>query len=397
MAWNEPGGGRDPWGGRDNQQGPPDLEEALKNLQNKLSRIFGGGKPGGGAGGRGGGRLGFMGVGVIAVIVLVVWVLAGIYIVEQPERGVVTRFGKYVRTEGPGPHWRPYFIEDVQTVNVEQVRTAEIGFRTTGRNEGSSVARESLMLTQDENIVDVKFAVQYRVKDAKDYLFNVVAPDRTLVDVTETSVREIVGKSKLDYVITGGRSAVAATVQEMAQQILDQYGTGIVITSVNMQDAQPPAEVQEAFSDAVKAREDEVRLKNEAEAYANDILPKARGDADAMREQAEGYRQRVIAVAQGETSRFLSVLKEYRKAPEVTRKRLYLEAVESVLANTSKVLVDVEGGNNLVLLPLDKLMTRQPQEVGPGAVGSGSDEASASTGSEDRLRSLRESFRGRAR
>jgi membrane protease subunit HflK len=392
MAWNEPGGGRDPWGGRENQQGPPDLEEALKNLQNKLSRIFGGGKPGRG----GGGRLGSMGVGVIVVVLLVVWVLAGIYIVKPAEKGVVTRFGKYVRTEGPGPHWRPYFIEDVETVNVEQVRTAEIGFRSTGRSEGS-VARESLMLTQDENIVDVKFAVQYRVKDAKDYLFNVVAPDRTLVDVTETSVREIVGKSKLDFVITGGRSAVAATVQEMAQQILDLYGTGIVITSVNMQDAQPPAEVQEAFSDAVKAREDEVRLRNEAEAYANDILPKARGDADAMREQAEGYRQRVIAGAQGETSRFLSVLKEYRKAPEVTRQRLYLEAVESVLANTSKVLVDVEGGNNLLLLPLDKLLTRQPQEAAPGAAGSGSDEASASTAGEDRLRSLRESFRGRAR
>lgn len=393
MAWNEPGGGRDPWGGRGDQQGPPDLEEAIKNLQAKVSRIFGGGKSTGGGGG--GGRLGAMGIGIIIIVLLGVWVLAGIYIVDPAEQAVVTRFGKYNRTMGPGPHWLPTFIEDRETINVEQVRSAEIGFRSAGRSEGS-VPREALMLTQDENIVDLRFAIQYRVNDAKAFLFNVVDPIVTLRQVTESAIREIVGQNRLDYVFTEGRSAVAAAAEEAIQGILDNYGVGIGVTTVNMQDAQPPPEVQDAFSDVVKAREDEVRLKNEAEAYANDILPKARGDAAAMREQAEAYKQRVVAGAEGETNRFLSVLGEYRKAPEVTRKRLYIESLESVLGSTSKVLLDVEGSNNLLYVPLDKLLSGQPAGASAGFMGGG-DEAGASGVPDQPPRRPRDNLRGRGR
>ena len=394
MAWNEPGGGRDPWGGN-NQQGPPDLEEAIKNLQGKLSGIFGG-RGGGKGGGRSGGGGGFssLGVGIIIGVLAVVWLAAGFYIVDPAEEAVVTRFGKYVRTEQEGPHWLPYFIEDYEKVNVAQVRSAEIGFRTAGRSQGT-VGNESLMLTQDENIVDIKFAVQYRVKDARNYLFNVRDPDLTLRQATESAVREVVGKSTMDFVLTGGRSAVADSTRTLLQEVLDKYGAGLFVISVNMQDAQPPAQVQEAFNDAVKAREDEERLKNEAQAYANDILPKARGDADAMREQAEGYKQRVIAQAEGQSARFLSVLEEYAKAPEVTRERIYLETVESVLANSSKVFMGAEGGNNLIYLPLDKIMARSLEDEEDRLPSSGSSSGmSSSSGSSS---TSTDRFRGRSR
>jgi membrane protease subunit HflK len=341
----------------------------------------------------GGGSMGSMGVLLILGVLLFLWAIAGFYIVDPAEQGVVTRFGKYHRTSDPGPHWMPYFIDDVEKVNVQLVRTAEIGFRTTGRSQGS-VGTESLMLTQDENIVDVKFAAQYRVKDARNYLFNVRDPDLTLRQATESAVREIVGKSTLDFVITEGRSAVAATAKDLTQEILDRYGTGLVVTSLNMQDAQPPAQVQEAFYDAVKAREDEVRARNEAEAYANDILPKSRGDADALREQSEGYKQRVIALAEGETTRFNKILAEYNKAPEVTRERLYLEAKEQVLGSTSKVLMGAEGNNNLLYLPLDQLM----RQVRPDSPTSGEGAYTGSTVSapatSDSLRRQREDVRG---
>ncbi len=393
MAWNEPGGGRDPWSGGDGRQGPPDLEEALKNLQTRLSRIFGGGKSGGRAGG---GGLGSLGIGLVILAALAIWGAVGIYIIEPAEQGVVTRFGEYVRTEGPGPHWLPYFIEEVEKVNVEEVRTAEIGYRTAGRSEGS-VPREALMLTQDENIIDLRFAVQYRIGDPKFFLFNVLDPVVTLRQATESAIRGIVGQRRLDFVLTEGRSEVALSAKEKIQEILDKYQVGIAITTVNMQAAQPPAEVQEAFADAVKAREDEERLKNEAEAYANDILPKAKGDADAMRERAEAYRQRVIAVAEGDTSRFLSVLREYEKAPKITRDRLYLEAVESVLGNSSKVLVDVQGGNNLLYVPLDKIMSGQRDEATGDFAGTPGTEPRRAAAGDDLLRRPRETLRGRAR
>ena len=369
MAWNQPGGGggdRDPWGGgRNGQQGPPDLDEVLRKLQGRLSGIFGGrsgggsgsGSGSGGSGGSGGSPLqsiGSTGIAAILIVIAIAWALAGIYIVEPAEEGVVLRFGKYHQTTEPGPHWAPYLIDRVENVNVEQIRRAEIGFRSDAGNQ--TVKNESLMLTRDENIIDIQFAVQYRIKDARNYLFEIRDADTTLRDATESAVREVVGKSGMDFVLTGGRSDVASKVKELTQAILDRYKAGLLVTTVNMQSAQPPQEVQEAFADAVRAREDEERVKNEARAFAADILPKARGEANAVVERAEAYRQRVVSIATGESERFTSILTEYQKAPEVTRQRLYLDTVESVMANTSKVLVDLEGGNNLVYLPLDKLL-----------------------------------------
>lgn len=357
MSWNQPGGNgnRDPWGDRGGQQGPPDLDEVLKKLQAKLSGIFGSRSGGSGGGSGSGFAIGGSTLALAAVIALVVWFFAGIFIVDPAEEAVVLRFGKYDRTEGPGPHWAPYFIDEVRTVNVQANRSEEIGFRSQQGSKGS-VPNEALMLTEDENIVDLQFAVQYRVKDAADYLFRVQDPVTTLRQVTESAVREIVGRSKMDFVITQGRDAVAAEVERLAQETLDSYRTGLLILSVNMQNAQPPAQVQDAFLDAIKAREDQQRIINEARAFRSDIVPRARGEADAIRERAEAYRQRVIAQAEGDTSRFLQVLAEYRKAPDVTRDRLYIESLESVMANSSKVMIDVEGGNNLLYLPLDKII-----------------------------------------
>ncbi len=363
MAWNQPGGNgnRDPWGNRGGQQGPPDLEEVLKKLQAGLGRLFGGGGGSGGGGRRSPGlpQFGFgKGLGLVLAAAIIGYRVWGFYIVDLPEQGVVLRFGKFVGLSEPGPHWIARPIYSVEKVNVEQVHKAEIGFRSAG-GTSSSVAHESLMLTKDENIIDIKFAVLYRVREPDKYLFNVLDPDETLRQATETAVREVVGRSQMDYVLTEGRSEVAAEVETLIQSILEIYGAGFLVTSVNMQDAQPPREVQDAFDDAVKAREDEERFKNEARAYAADIIPKARGDGNAIREQTRAYKQRVIAAAEGETDRFMQVLEQYRKAPDVTRERLYIEAMESVIANSSKVLIDVEGGNNLMYLPIDKLVERE--------------------------------------
>jgi len=368
MAWNEPGGsgGNDPWGGPGKNQGPPDLDEAMKKLQQRLSGLFGGG--GGGSSG-GGGRA----VGLALVVLVAIWLLSGIYIIEPAERGVVTRFGAYVDTTMPGPHWHlPYPIEEVEVVNVDNIRTVEIGYRSGGRAKaGGSVPSESLMLTQDENIVDVQFAIQYQIKDPKDYLFNVRNPDATLQQVAESAIREVIGKSKMDFVLTQGRSEISDRVEKLTQEVLDRYGAGLMVTSVNMQSAQPPREVKAAFDDAIKAREDEQRLKNEAEAYANDIIPKARGAAARMLEEASAYKERVVAQAEGEANRFMALLNEYKRAPEVTRERLYLESVEAVLSKSSKVMVDVENGNNLLYLPLDRLgLGGEPRRLTPGMVPS---------------------------
>ncbi len=399
MAWNQPGGNgsRDPWGNRGDQQGPPDLDEVLRKLQVQLGKIFG--SKGGGGTSRGGGGIGgggAIGLGVLAIGALVAWFLSGIFIIDAAEQGVVTRFGEYNRTVGPGPHWAPRFIDTVQKVDVEQVREENIGFVRQGASK-SSVPRESLMLTEDENIVDVQFAVQYRVNDPAAYLFRVAQPEQTLRQVTESAVREVVGRSEMDFVITGGRDAVAAEVQLLTQEILDNYETGLQITSVNMQDAQPPEQVRDAFFDAIKAREDQQRIINEANAYKADVVPKSRGDAEAILQRAEAYKERVIAASTGEADRFLSVLGEYQKAPEVTRERLYLESVERVMTNSSKVMIDVEGGNNLMYLPLDKLIGRD----GParGAAGTRSDSEAMGAGSPgfDDTRRSRDSYTGRTR
>ena len=382
MAWNQPGGNgdRDPWGNRGKQQGPPDLDEIIGKLQGQWGRFFGR-RSGGGAGSGGGGpvrgfsfgRGGSVGAGLVAVVLLAVWWLGGVWIIQEPEKGVVLRFGAYHRTMEPGFNWAPYFIDTVTTVNVDRVRNAEIGFR----NQGSSVAvvpREALMLTEDENIVDLQFAVQYRVKDPAHFLFENSEPEIALRQATESAVREIVGRSKMDFVLTEGRGAVAAEMQGLIQDILDRYRTGLHVMSVNMQNAQPPAQVQDAFLDAIKAREDQERIINEARAYQADVVPKARGEANAILAQAEAYRQRVEAIALGDASRFEQVLEAYRAAPEITRDRLYLEAVESVLANTSKVLVDIPEGNNLMYLPLDQIVrsrgdVAEPERPSFGAAG----------------------------
>lgn len=362
MAWNEPGGSgkKDPWGGGNGDQGPPDLDEVVKKMQAKFGAIFGGGK-GGTSGGAGTGKAGSIGIGLILVLAAIVYGISGLYIIDEGKRGVVLMFGKYESTSLPGLHWFPRFIQSVETVDIEQIRDAAIGYRASGSGRGSNapVERESLMLTQDENIVDIQLAVQYKVSNASDYLFNVLDPDISLRQATESAVREIIGKNKMDFVLTEGRAEIASRVRDLTQEILDRYKTGLELTSVNMQDAQPPEQVQAAFDDAVKAREDNVRLKNEAEAYANDIIPRAQGQAARQIEEANAYMEQVIAEAKGEASRFEQVLVAYKKAPEVTRKRLYIEAIESVMSNSSKIMIDTKGSNNLLYLPLDKIMQLQ--------------------------------------
>ena len=342
MAWNEPGGGnKDPWSSKGGDQGPPELDEVVRKLQEKLGGLFGGGKPrrSGGAGARGPGSLGW---GLIGGLIFAIWLASGIYIVDAPERGVILRFGAYQEITQPGPHWHlPWPIEDVLKVNVDEI---------------SSFRHKALMLTSDENIVDVEFTVQSKIQDAADFLFQDQDPNKTMRDATETAVRETVGKSELDFILTEGRSSIQSSIKTAIQDLLNGYRTGLEITSVNMQPAKPPEQVKSAFDDAIKAREDKERLENEAEAYANEVVPRARGAGARRIADANAYLARVISEAEGETSRFLAVLQEYAKAPEVTRQRLYLDAVETVLSNTGKVFLDAEGGNNLVYLPLDQLL-----------------------------------------
>lgn len=375
MAWNEPGGSnKDPWGGGGRNQGPPDLDEVIRKLSDKFGGFFGGKRGGDGGGGAGPQRPGMAGIGIILAIVVIGWLLSGIYIIDEGTRGVVLRFGRYVDTTMPGPHWHiPWPVERVETVNVEQVRVEEIGYRSGGGAQPvtRAVPREALMLSQDENIVDIRLAVQYQVKDPQAYLFNVRDPDLTLRQVIESATREAVGKSTMDFVLTEGRAEIVAQVRQLGQEVLDQYGAGLQLITVNLQDAQPPEEVQPAFAEAIRAREDEQRLINEAQAYANEIIPKARGQAARRLEEAEAYREEITAQAEGEASRFTQLLTEYLKAPVVTRERLYLETIQSVLTNASKVLVDVEGGNNLFYLPLDKFM-RQSSRDGESAAGAAS-------------------------
>jgi membrane protease subunit HflK len=346
MSWNEPGGKKDPWSGRDQQETPPDLEEVMRGLHEKIGRFFGGGE-----------NAPFRTIGLFLLIALAVWGLTGIYLVDEGSRGVVTRFGRYAETTMPGLHWHiPAPIEQVQVVNMEQQRFLEVGYRSGGRQQSlGSVPKEALMLTQDENIIDIRLAVQYQIKDAKDYLFNVADPDETLKQVIESAERAVIGKSTMDFVLTEGRGKVADEIKSEIQQTLDQYRTGIRVSNVSLVDAQAPEEVQAAFMDAIKAREDEQRLKNEAEAYANEVVPKARGAAARLLEESEAYKQRVIARAEGDASRFKQLLAEYDKAPEVTRERLYLDTIEEVLARTGTLLIDVKNGNNLLYLPIDKL------------------------------------------
>ena len=360
MAWNEPGGGnKDPWGGKGGDQGgPPDLDEVVRKLQERLGGLFGGkrsrsngggGDDGGGSGGGGGGGFptlpgGFdkKTIGIVAGVLLVIWLASGIYIVEPAERGVVLRFGAHVGTTDPGPHWHiPYPIETVVKVNVDQV---------------STFSHNAVMLTMDENIVDVELTVQARIQDAANYLFQDQDPDKTLRDATEAVVRTVIGRSKLDYIVTEGRSAIADKIQSSTQELLNTYKTGLIITAVNMQPAKPPEQVKDAFDDAIKAREDKERLENKAEAYANEVLPQARGEAARIEADSMAYRDKVIAEAEGEAARFSAVLAAYQLAPGVTRERLYLETMEQVLGDNAKVLVDMQQGNTMMYLPLDQML-----------------------------------------
>ena len=365
MAWNEPGGGnnKDPWGGRDDQ-GPPDLDEVVKKMQDKLGGLFGGGRKGGSSGGGGSSGPGFAGLGLVAGIIAVVWAFSGIYIVEEGKQGVVMRFGAFHGLTGSGPHWRiPYPVDQVEIVDVEQRRFVEIGYRSGTTGQGVvAVPREALMLTEDENIVNIQLAVQYQVSDPAKYLFDVRDPNSVLKQVAESAVREVIGKSKMDYVLKEGRAEVVASIQTKMQQALEVYEAGLRVSDVNLQDAQPPEEVQAAFSDAIKAREDKERFKNEAEAYSNDIIPRARGTAARHLQEASAYKESLVAKAEGEASRFTQLYDEYKKAPEVTRKRLYLETMESVLGNTSKVMVDTENSNNLMYLPMDQLLKNRSEK-----------------------------------
>jgi membrane protease subunit HflK len=355
MPWNEPGKDKDPWGQRNND-GPPDLDELLKNLKNKFGGLLGGkGKIPKVPGGTGNlkGIIGFF-----AIALLIGWSLTGIYIVDEGWRGVETRFGERTVVTQAGPHWHfPYPIEDVELINVADIRTAR---------------KNSKMLTSDENIVVMSIEIQYNIKDPQNFAFEVFDPDLTLEQTAETAIREVVGNNDMDLIITEGRAVVGSETKEIMQDILDYYKTGINVVTVNMDEAQPPEEVQDAFEDAIKAREDEQRIINEANAYRNGVVPQARGEGEGLLEQAEAYKTRVVKSAEGETSRFNQLLAEYQRAPEVTRERLYIDAMETVMARSPKVLLDVKDGNNLMFLPLDQLLSRSGQGL-PASGLSGSD------------------------
>ncbi len=356
MAWNEPGGNgnkpKDPWGNNNRGNGggggnqPPDLDEVIRKLTDKLNGLFGGKKSGGNNTNGGDGSItGFL--VVAAVIAAILLAMNSVYILDTQERGVVLRTGKFDRIEGEGLNWKLPVIEDVIIVNATRVRETEI--------------RES-MLTEDENIVDVKLNVQYRVTDPVSYALRVEDPELTLRDAAESALRHEVGSTEMDPILTTGRVVLAEAVKQRLQFYMDEYNTGITLQNVNIKDATPPAAVKEAFDDVQRAKQDKERTINDAEAYANSVVPEARGRAQRQLEEARAYRERVVARAEGEADRFTKLLSEYNKAPAVTRERLYIDAVTQVYNKSSKVLVDVEGGNNMMYLPLDKL-TQQAQGV----------------------------------
>lgn len=382
MAWNEPGGPKnnDPWGNKNNNnQGPPDLDEVIKNLNDKIGKLFGGGKKGGsgsGSSGSGDSRFGsppptYLFV-IVAVIAIGIWALSGIYTVDQGKKAVVLQFGEAFKTVEAGIQWYAPGIQNYLMVDVSASRSLSIG----------GTEHEAHMLTKDENIVEIKVAVQYKVSNAEHFLFNVREPGLVLRQVSESAVREIVGKNDMDFILTEGRSQIASKIGVLAQEILDRYKTGLIITRFTLQSAKAPAQVQDAFEDVNAAREDKERYINEAQAYSNDVIPKARGAAARQVAGAQAYNGRVIAESEGETSRFLSVLTEYEKAPEVTRDRLYLDAMENVYRNTSKVMIDTKGSNNLLYLPLDKMMRGANMPLGSNTGADAREEGNYQQGSQ---------------
>ena len=355
---------KNPGQNNNKEEGPPDLDELLSDLKNKIGRIFGKKdtdqkipKPSGGNATPNSGSDQLPLVPILLIVVLL-WAATGFYIVDQGSRGVVLRFGKNTEVTMPGPRWHiPYPIESAEVVNLEQVRTIEVGYRSAGDAAArSKELRESLMLTDDENIIDLQFAVQYNLKSVEDFLFNNRSAESSVRGAAETAIREIVGKSKMDFALYEGREEIAVKAKKLMQEILDRYNTGINVTSVTMQNAQPPEQVQASFDDAVKAKQDLERQKNEGQAYANDIIPKAKGTASRLTAEAQGYRLRVENEAKGNASRFEQILTQYNRAPEVMRDRLYIEAQEQILSSVSKVFIDQKNSNNLLYLPLDKLI-----------------------------------------
>ncbi|HSN46157.1 MAG TPA: FtsH protease activity modulator HflK [Casimicrobiaceae bacterium] len=354
MSLNDP-----QWGKRGNG-GPPDLDEIWRTVNRRLADLFGrkSGPDDAPPPSQPPGRrlhLPLGGAGILIALVLGVWLASGFYIVDEGRRGVVTRFGKYTETTQPGPRWHlPFPVEAVELVDFSQVKTVEVGYRNTPKNK---VEREALSLTDDENIIDIQFAVQYNLKSAEDYLFNVRRPDQTVTFVAETAMREVIGKAKMDFALYEGREQIAKSTEKLMQEMLDRYGTGVYIQKVTLQNVQPPDKVQAAFDDAVKAGQDRERFRNEGQAYANDVVPRARGNASRLIEEANGYQAEVVQRSEGDASRFRQILVEYTKAPGVTRERLYLDMMQSVVGNSSKVLVDQKAGSNsLLYLPLDKLI-----------------------------------------
>lgn len=382
MAWNEPGGNsnnQDPWGGRRNggggggdKKGPPDLDEAFRKLQDSLNGMFGSGKKRGGSGDRNigkGGGLGLLGVGL--AVLAAIWLYNAVYVVDEQEQAVVLRFGKYYETVGPGLN---IYFPPIDRKYMENV-TRERAYTKQGQ-----------MLTEDENIVEVPLTVQYRISNLQDFVLNVDQPEVSLQHATDSALRHVVGSTSMDQVLTEGREQMAVDIRERLQRFLDTYRTGITVTQVNVQSAAAPREVQEAFDDVIRAREDEQRARNQAESYANGVVPEARGQAQRIIEDANGYRDEVIARAKGEADRFTKLVTEYRKAPEITRQRLYLETMQEVYSNSSKVLVATKDGqNNMLYLPLDKMVegSRNNAAVASGSVSASSANDAAARAAQD--------------
>jgi len=370
MAWNEPGN-KDPWGRNKNNSS---LDGVFKDFKKTFDDLLGSGgsvptSPKKSA-------------GLLSAIILAVYFLSGIYIVNDGERGVVLQFGSFNEITMPGPHWIPRFIQSVEIVDVSKIR---------------SVQQKAVMLTEDENIVSISFAIQYDIKDASDFIFNLREPDITVSQAGESAIREVMGQNTMDFIITEGRTKVAEDTKGLLQNVLDTYGAGVNVQSLNILEAQPPEQVQDAFSDAIKAREDEQRYINEAEAYRNEIIPLARGQAKQMLEQAIAYKVKLINAAEGEASRFTQLYSEYKKAPAVTKERLYLEAVESVLSKSSKVMIDVEGGNNMMYLPLDQLINRNQPKISNQDGGNKPSTGADNTSIMDRITSNKNNFNLRKR
>ncbi|MGB1400891.1 MAG: FtsH protease activity modulator HflK [Pseudohongiellaceae bacterium] len=360
MAWNEPGNngnGNDPWGGgrRGGDQGPPDIDEVIKNLSKKVNGLFGSGS-GGSSGGGGSQAPGNMSAGLLVGLVAVaaiIWGFMGFYVVDEAERGVVLRFGKVLdATVAPGLHWNPPIVDEVNLVNVSELNAKTYENRA--------------MLTTDENIIDIDVTVQYVIQDPVNYVIAVQDPERSLDNAAESAIRHEVGSNFMDQILTTGREQMAAAVQDRLQDYMDNYDTGIRVARVNVVQAQPPDAVRPAFDDVIRAREDEQRAQNQAQQYANQRIPEARGEAQRQIEQANAYKQQAIAQAEGEASRFDQLLVEYQKAPEVTRQRLYIESLQDVMTASSKIMIDVEGGNNMLYVPLDKIME---QNAAAGRLG----------------------------